>query len=112
MAHKTGTITRIHHDAAIVYGPRPYVLVLLVRGIQDEKQSAALMAELSRPYSKRFVELCPSQFNTHLNERSCPRSVIRARRAAGAPAGAERGEGAPASDGDGGSGGAKPPGQD
>ena len=31
-------------------------------------------------------------------------------RAAGAPAGAERGHGAPASDGDGGSGGAKPPG--
>ena len=48
VAHKTGTITKIHHDAAIVYGPRPYVLVLLVRGIQDEKQSAALMARLSK----------------------------------------------------------------
>jgi beta-lactamase class A len=48
VAHKTGTITKIHHDAAIVYGPRPYVLVLLVRGIQEEKQSAALMAQLSR----------------------------------------------------------------
>jgi beta-lactamase class A len=48
VAHKTGTITKIHHDAAIVYGPRPYVLVLLVRGIQEEKQSAALMARLSR----------------------------------------------------------------
>jgi beta-lactamase class A len=48
VAHKTGTITRIHHDAAIVYGPRPYVLVLLVRGIDDKKKSAALMAELSR----------------------------------------------------------------
>ena len=48
VAHKTGTITRIHHDAAIVYGPNPYVLVLLVRGIEDRKQSAALMAELSR----------------------------------------------------------------
>ena len=35
---------RIHHDAAIVFGPRPYVLVVLVRGIQEEKQSAALMA--------------------------------------------------------------------
>ena len=30
VAHKTGTITKIHHDAAIVYGPRPYVLVILV----------------------------------------------------------------------------------
>jgi beta-lactamase class A len=48
VAHKTGNITRIHHDAAVVYGPRPYVLVLLVRGIEDKKQSAALMAELSR----------------------------------------------------------------
>jgi beta-lactamase class A len=48
VAHKTGNITRIHHDAAIVFGPRPYVLVLLVRGVQDQKKSAALMAELSR----------------------------------------------------------------
>lgn len=48
VAHKTGNITRIHHDAAIVYGPRPYVLVLLVRGIHDLEKSAALMAELSK----------------------------------------------------------------
>lgn len=48
VAHKTGTITKIHHDAAIVYGPRPYVLVVLVRGIQDERQSAALIASISR----------------------------------------------------------------
>jgi len=48
VAHKTGNITRIHHDAAIVFGPRPYVLVLLVRGIEDQKKSAALMAEMSR----------------------------------------------------------------
>jgi len=48
IAHKTGTITKIHHDAAIVYGPRPYVLVILVRGIQEQKESAALMAAISR----------------------------------------------------------------
>lgn len=48
IAHKTGTITRIHHDAAIVYAPRPYVLVLLVRGIEEQARSAAMMAELSR----------------------------------------------------------------
>ena len=48
VAHKTGTITRIHHDAAIVYGPKPYVLVILVRGIQEQKESAALMAAISR----------------------------------------------------------------
>ena len=48
VAHKTGNITKIHHDAAIVYGPKPYVLVVLVRGIQDEKQSAALIASISK----------------------------------------------------------------
>jgi beta-lactamase class A len=48
VAHKTGNITKIHHDAAIVYGPRPYVLVVLVRGIEDEKKSAALIASISR----------------------------------------------------------------
>jgi len=48
VAHKTGSITKIHHDAAIVYGPRPFVLVVLVRGLQDQKDSAALMARISR----------------------------------------------------------------
>jgi beta-lactamase class A len=48
VAHKTGSITRIHHDAAIVYAPRPYVLVLLTRGFEDRGKSAALMAHLSR----------------------------------------------------------------
>jgi len=48
VAHKTGNITRIHHDAAVVFAPRPYILVLLIRGIEDQKQSAALMADLSR----------------------------------------------------------------
>ena len=48
IAHKTGNITRIHHDAAVVYGSRPYVLVVLVRGIDDKKQSAALIAGISR----------------------------------------------------------------
>jgi beta-lactamase class A len=48
VAHKTGNITRIHHDAAIVYAPKPYVLVLLVRGMDDLDKSAALMAALSK----------------------------------------------------------------
>jgi beta-lactamase class A len=48
VAHKTGSITKIHHDAAIVYGPRPYVLVVLVRGIADQKVSGALIASISR----------------------------------------------------------------
>jgi len=48
VAHKTGSITRIQHDAGIVYGPRPYVLIVLVRGIEDEKKSKALIADVSR----------------------------------------------------------------
>ena len=48
VAHKTGSITRIQHDAGIVYGRRPYVLIVLVRGIQDQKVSTALIASISR----------------------------------------------------------------
>jgi beta-lactamase class A len=48
VGHKTGNITRIHHDAAIVYADKPYVLVLLTRGIDDQKVSGKLMADISR----------------------------------------------------------------
>ena len=48
VAHKTGNITRIHHDAGIVYARRPYAIVILVRGIQEQKESAALIAALSK----------------------------------------------------------------
>jgi beta-lactamase class A len=48
VGHKTGNITGILHDAAIVYGPRPYVLVVLVRGPEDDKKTAALMAAISK----------------------------------------------------------------
>jgi beta-lactamase class A len=48
VAHKTGEITKIHHDAAIVYAPRPFVLVILVRGLADIKQSSAVIADITR----------------------------------------------------------------
>ena len=48
VAHKTGEITRIQHDAAIVYAPRPFVLVILTRGIADPKESSALIADIAR----------------------------------------------------------------
>jgi beta-lactamase class A len=48
VAHKTGEITKIHHDAAIVFAPKPFVLVVLVRGLADTKDSAALMADIAR----------------------------------------------------------------
>jgi beta-lactamase class A len=48
VAHKTGEISKIHHDAAIVFAKRPYVLVILVRGLPEKKDSAALMADVSK----------------------------------------------------------------
>jgi len=48
VAHKTGEIPRIHHDAGIVFAPRPFVLVILVRGLADTKDSATLMADITR----------------------------------------------------------------
>ncbi len=50
VAHKTGDITGIHHDAAIVYPPgeAPYVLVILTEGFEDEKEANRIIAEISR----------------------------------------------------------------
>ncbi len=50
VAHKTGSITRINHDAAIVLLPsrKPYVLVALTRGIEVEKRAHRLIADISR----------------------------------------------------------------
>ncbi len=49
VAHKTGDITAVSHDAAIVYPPggKPYVLVVLTRGIADGVRSARLIADIS-----------------------------------------------------------------
>lgn len=49
VAHKTGEITAHSHDAAIVYPPgrKPYVLVVLTRGIQDGAKSSKLIADIS-----------------------------------------------------------------
>ena len=49
VAHKTGDITAIAHDAAIVYPPdrQPYVLVVLTRGIKDQVKSSKLIADIS-----------------------------------------------------------------
>lgn len=50
VAHKTGQISGVLHDAAIVYPPgqRPYVLVVLTRNIPDQRVARALIADLSR----------------------------------------------------------------
>ena len=50
VAHKTGSFGGVYHDAAIVEPPRdkPFVLVVLTRGIQDEARSHQLVAEIAR----------------------------------------------------------------
>ncbi len=50
VANKTGDITGIHHDAAIVMPPgeRPYVLVVLTSGFADEAAANRVIAEVSR----------------------------------------------------------------
>ena len=50
VAHKTGFITGVLHDAAIVYPSRgrPYVLVLLTRGIPDRAVAREMMVDISR----------------------------------------------------------------
>jgi len=52
VAHKTGDITKVHHDAAIVYAKRPFVLVILVRGITEDKEAYKLMAAIARDLYK------------------------------------------------------------
>lgn len=50
VAHKTGQISGVLHDAAIVYpaGRTPYVLVVLTSGIPDEQVARALIVDVSR----------------------------------------------------------------
>lgn len=50
VAHKTGDITAIAHDAAIVYpaGRAPYILVVLTKGIRRQASADSLIADISR----------------------------------------------------------------
>jgi len=50
VAHKTGWITGVTHDAAIVYPPgrKPYVLVVLTKGIRERPIAQKLIADISR----------------------------------------------------------------
>jgi beta-lactamase class A len=49
VANKTGWITQIAHDAAIVYPAEraPYVLVVMTRGFEDRAVAAAAIARIS-----------------------------------------------------------------
>jgi beta-lactamase class A len=58
VAHKTGWITGVTHDAAIVYPPgrRPYVLVVLTKGIRERPEAQRLIADVSRLVWEAVVE--------------------------------------------------------
>lgn len=58
VAHKTGDITGVHHDAAIVFPPgeKPYVLVVLTAGFEDEKEADKVIADISRAVWERRSE--------------------------------------------------------
>jgi beta-lactamase class A len=58
VAHKTGDITGFHHDAAIVYPPgeKPYVLVVLTEGYQDQKDADRVIAGISQVVWERRAD--------------------------------------------------------
>lgn len=50
IAHKTGNITAVEHDAALVYPERgpAYVLVVLTSGVASQEQAKTLIADVAR----------------------------------------------------------------
>jgi beta-lactamase class A len=63
VAHKTGWITGVLHDAAVVYpsGRKPYVLVVLTRGIPDDKVARQMIADISRIVYAGVMASTPAQ---------------------------------------------------
>jgi len=57
VANKTGSISRIDHDAAIVFPweRKPYVLVVLTRGIENREDAERLIAGLSKVIYQSIV---------------------------------------------------------
>lgn len=52
-AHKTGSISNVCHDAGIIYpsdGRTPYVLVVMTRGIEEERKAEQLIAAISKRF--------------------------------------------------------------
>ncbi|MDF0717403.1 class A beta-lactamase-related serine hydrolase [Muricauda sp. 334s03] len=52
VAHKTGSITGVHHDAGIVYLPngKSYVLVLLSKNLKDFDKGTKQLADISKTF--------------------------------------------------------------
>jgi beta-lactamase class A len=59
VAHKTGWIEKVYHDAAIVYPPQhaPYIVVILTSGLSEKDAAPALVSTLSAAI---YHQLIPS----------------------------------------------------
>ena len=58
VAHKTGWIDKLYHDAAIVYpsGHTPYVIVVMTSGLSESDAAPALVAGLSQIIYRQLTE--------------------------------------------------------
>lgn len=58
VAHKTGSITGVHHDSGIVFLPdgRKYVLVILSKNMEDDGKGTEMMAEVSEMVYKYIMK--------------------------------------------------------
>jgi beta-lactamase class A len=65
VAHKTGELTKLHHDAGIVYAKRPFVVVVLVKGMEDFKASGALIADITHELYLQSQEVHPEAIPNH-----------------------------------------------
>lgn len=59
VAHKTGSITGVHHDSGIIILPdgRKYVLVMLSKNVSDMEKADQAMVEVSRLIYDHFINL-------------------------------------------------------
>lgn len=57
VAHKTGSITKVNHDAAVVEpaGRKPFVLVVMTRGIESDRAARKLIAAIA---AAAYDEVC------------------------------------------------------
>jgi len=57
VAHKTGWIDKVYHDAAIVYPPKhtPYIMVILTSGLSEKDEAPALVAALSAAIYSQLI---------------------------------------------------------
>lgn len=68
VVHKTGELARVRHDAGIVYGERPYLIVLLSKDLKYEDQGIETMANISQEVWEYFNKGASLKFKIGLGE--------------------------------------------